>query len=295
MSGNMKEKLAVCVNDGKTTPAATVPMANAYANATVLEQIKNLAAAFRHRKSTKTSSQFLYLNRKGNDKIYQTPKIRLVTKLEKSQRARFLRKTFLSRTSRKNKTYSPRNLGETLYYSRNRSTANRFTDSHCHTSYKQLSRNKRENERRSELDLTRTTCHKVRSVFPVRLSKSPLCSPLCLGQNGFRFISIGVSVEILRREQSHCPGHLAVGKDKHYRGHLTLRHGYLATGRTHLRYPLSLDQSGFRFVSIGVSVEILRREQNHSPGHLARGREQPSPRSPRPWPPRLWKPHFALL
>ncbi|KAL0734179.1 hypothetical protein Bca4012_010389 [Brassica carinata] len=77
--------------------------------------------------------------------------------------------------------------------------------------------------------------------------------------------------------------------------HLTLRHGYLATGRTHLRYPLSLDQSGFRFVSIGVSVEILRREQNHSPGHLARGREQPSPRSPRPWPPRQWKPHFSLL
>ncbi|KAL0702235.1 hypothetical protein Bca4012_058357 [Brassica carinata] len=102
-------------------------------------------------------------------------------------------------------------------------------------------------------------------------------------------------VEILRREQSHCPGHLAVGKDKHYRGHLTLRHGYLATGRTHLRYPLILDQSGFRFVSIGVSVEILRREQNHSPGHLARGREQPSPRSPRPWPLRLWKPHYALL
>ncbi|KAL0796043.1 hypothetical protein Bca101_067420 [Brassica carinata] len=202
MSGNMKEKVAVCVNDGKTTPAATVPTANAYANATVLEQIKKLAAAFRHRKSTKTSSQFLYLNRKGNDKIYQTPKIRLIIKLEKSQRAR---------------------------------PENRFTDSHCRTSYKQLSRNKRENERRSEFDLTRTTCHRVRSVFPVRLSKSPLCSPLFLGQNGFRFISIG------------------------------------------------------------VSVEILRREQNHSPGHLARGREQPSPRSPRPWPPRLWKPHFSLL
>ncbi|KAL0715134.1 hypothetical protein Bca4012_064456 [Brassica carinata] len=228
MSGNMKEKVAVCVNDGKTTPAATVPMANAYANATVLEQIKNLAAAFRHRKSTKTSSQFLYLNRKGNDKIYQTPKIRLVTKLEKSQRARFLRKMFLSRTSRKNKTYSPRNLGETLYYSQNRRTANRFTDSHCHTSYKQLWRNKRENERRSELNLTRTTCHRVRSVFPVRLSKSPLCSPLCLDQSGFRFVSIGVSIEILRREQSHCPGHLAVDENNHHQGHLT--HGHLACG-----------------------------------------------------------------
>ncbi|KAL0722998.1 hypothetical protein Bca4012_037597 [Brassica carinata] len=142
MSGNMKEKVAVCVNDGKTTPAATVPTANAYANATVLEQIKNLAAAFRHRKSTKTSSQFLYLNRKGNDKIYQTPKIHLVTKLEKSQRTR--------------------------------STANRFTDSHCHTSYKQLSRNKRENERRSELNLTRTTCHRVKMAFVSSQSEFPL-------------------------------------------------------------------------------------------------------------------------
>ncbi|KAL0864481.1 hypothetical protein Bca101_043599 [Brassica carinata] len=174
MSGNMKEKVTVCVNDCKKPPTAIVPTANSYANATVLEQIKNLAAAFRHRKSTKTISQFLYLNRKGNDKIYQTPKIRLVTKLEKSQRARFLRKTFLSRISRKNKTYSPQNLAETLYYSRNRSTANRFTDSHCHTSYKQLSRNKRENERRSELDLTRTTCHRVKMAFVSSQSEFPL-------------------------------------------------------------------------------------------------------------------------
>ncbi|WZZ51280.1 hypothetical protein YC2023_051387 [Brassica napus] len=34
----------------KTTPAATAPMANVYANATVLEKIENLAATFRHRK-----------------------------------------------------------------------------------------------------------------------------------------------------------------------------------------------------------------------------------------------------
>ncbi|KAL0875983.1 hypothetical protein Bca101_025688 [Brassica carinata] len=174
MSGNMKEKLAVCVNDGKTTPAATVPTANAYANATVLEQIKNLAAAFRHTKSTKTSSQFLYLNRKGNDKIYQTPKIRLVTKLEKTQRARFRQKMFLSRASRKNKTYSPRNLGETLDYSRNRSTTNRVTNSHCRTSYKQLSGNKRQNERWSELGLTRSTRHRIKMALVSSKSEFPL-------------------------------------------------------------------------------------------------------------------------
>ncbi|KAF2533205.1 hypothetical protein F2Q70_00029697 [Brassica cretica] len=38
MSGHTKEKIAVRNNAGKTTPAATAPMANAYANATVPEK-----------------------------------------------------------------------------------------------------------------------------------------------------------------------------------------------------------------------------------------------------------------
>ena len=50
MSGNMKDKFAV-----------------------VLNKIENLVVTFRHEKSTKTSSRFLCLNRKGNDKFYQTP------------------------------------------------------------------------------------------------------------------------------------------------------------------------------------------------------------------------------
>ncbi|KAL0713771.1 hypothetical protein Bca4012_020749 [Brassica carinata] len=56
MSRNMKDKLASRINDGKTNSAVTAPMANAYANAAMLEKIVNLVAAFRHRKSTKTSS-----------------------------------------------------------------------------------------------------------------------------------------------------------------------------------------------------------------------------------------------
>ena len=72
MSGNTKDKIAVRNNAGKTTPAATAPMANAYANATVLEKIENLAATFHHRKCNETSSRFLCLNIKGNDKFYQT-------------------------------------------------------------------------------------------------------------------------------------------------------------------------------------------------------------------------------
>ncbi|KAF3568875.1 hypothetical protein DY000_02014487 [Brassica cretica] len=73
MSGNTKDRVAVRNSTGKTTSAATEPMANAYANATILEKIENRVATCRHRKRTKTSSRFLHLNRKGNDKIYQTP------------------------------------------------------------------------------------------------------------------------------------------------------------------------------------------------------------------------------
>ncbi|WZY72280.1 hypothetical protein YC2023_004520 [Brassica napus] len=63
MFGYMKDKLA----------ALTAPMANAYANAVVFNKIENLVATFRHRKSTKTSSRFLPVNKKGNDKSYQNP------------------------------------------------------------------------------------------------------------------------------------------------------------------------------------------------------------------------------
>ncbi|KAF3559078.1 hypothetical protein F2Q69_00014058 [Brassica cretica] len=56
MSGNTKDKIVVHNNSGKTTLATTAPMANAYAIATVLEKIENLAATFRHRKCNETSS-----------------------------------------------------------------------------------------------------------------------------------------------------------------------------------------------------------------------------------------------
>ncbi|KAF3566244.1 hypothetical protein DY000_02014614 [Brassica cretica] len=58
MSGDTRDKIAVRSNAGKTTPAATAPMANAYANATVLEKIENLAATFRHRNATKRARDF---------------------------------------------------------------------------------------------------------------------------------------------------------------------------------------------------------------------------------------------
>ena len=73
MSGNTKDKITFRNNVGKISPAATAPMASAYANATVLEKIENLVVTFCHRKSNETSLRFLSLNIKGNDKFYQTP------------------------------------------------------------------------------------------------------------------------------------------------------------------------------------------------------------------------------
>ncbi|KAF3527580.1 hypothetical protein DY000_02039175 [Brassica cretica] len=73
VSGNTKDKIAVRNNAGKTTPAATAPMANAYANTTFLEKIENLTVTFHHKKCNEMSSGFLCLNIKGNDKLYQTP------------------------------------------------------------------------------------------------------------------------------------------------------------------------------------------------------------------------------
>ncbi|KAF2590720.1 hypothetical protein F2Q70_00038698 [Brassica cretica] len=73
MSGNTKDKIVVRNNAGKTTQEVTAPMANTYANPVVLEQIKNAAATFRHRKCYETSSRFLCLIIKGDDKFYQTP------------------------------------------------------------------------------------------------------------------------------------------------------------------------------------------------------------------------------
>ncbi|KAF3543837.1 hypothetical protein DY000_02007587 [Brassica cretica] len=46
MSENKKDKITVRNNAGKTTPAASAPMANAYAKATVLEKIKKPSRDF---------------------------------------------------------------------------------------------------------------------------------------------------------------------------------------------------------------------------------------------------------
>ncbi|KAJ4881486.1 hypothetical protein Rs2_38541 [Raphanus sativus] len=134
----------------------------------------------------------------------------------------------------------------------------------------------------------------VSSVFTVRPRTSSLCSPLILDQNGFRFASIGVFFKILRRKQSHCPGckrpaaatiarvsspkSLDLGKQSHCLGckrpaPATITRVsspiLLDLGQANfapLCCPLILDQNGFRFASIEVSIEILRRKQSHCLG-----------------------------
>ncbi|KAF3540560.1 hypothetical protein F2Q69_00021606 [Brassica cretica] len=65
MSGNTKGNITVRNNTGKTTPAATAPMANTYANATFLEKIENLAAIFRLRKCNKNELAISLSKHKG--------------------------------------------------------------------------------------------------------------------------------------------------------------------------------------------------------------------------------------
>ncbi|KAF3558830.1 hypothetical protein F2Q69_00013766 [Brassica cretica] len=60
MSGNMKEKIAVHNKAGKKTQAATTPMANAYASATVLEKLKTLLRLFATGSTMKRARDFSF-------------------------------------------------------------------------------------------------------------------------------------------------------------------------------------------------------------------------------------------
>ncbi|KAG2247564.1 hypothetical protein Bca52824_087192 [Brassica carinata] len=91
---------------------------------------------------------------------------------------------------------------------------------------------------------------------------TPRASLSILDRTAFRFVSIGLSVEILRRKQvsstnrDYCPHQLAVWRAE--RAHSALPMANWITPRASLS---SLDRTAFRFVSIGIFVEILRRKQ----------------------------------
>ncbi|KAG5382598.1 hypothetical protein IGI04_034068 [Brassica rapa subsp. trilocularis] len=102
-----------------------------------------------------------------------------------------------------------------------------------------------------------------RKQRPVRPQKGPpLGSLLNPHRNAFRFVSIGVSVEILRRKQ------VGLFLACFYSLRSDLSDPQLATLRPfrlqrapHLCSLLNPDRNAFRFVSIRVSVEILRQKQ----------------------------------
>ncbi|KAF3537204.1 hypothetical protein F2Q69_00021451 [Brassica cretica] len=254
MSRNTKDKIAVRNNAGKTTPAATAPMANAYVNATILEKIENLAATFRHRKCNETSSRFLFLNIKGNDKSYQTPKPLGKLRKKEAQQIDYIARSLSTHTAQ-----SLRSDRARTWFGRYVATENK------------------------------PTLHSLCRDLP---QKGPnLRSFLNPHRNTFRFVAIGVSVEILRRKQvglflaciySLCSDLSdlqsldsdlsGLRKDSswfastHYVATCQASTRYIATCQASERssFAFSFESSSkraFRFVSIGVSVEILRRKQ----------------------------------
>ncbi|KAF2533743.1 hypothetical protein F2Q70_00029219 [Brassica cretica] len=60
VSGNTKDKIAVRNNARKTTPAATVPMANAYANAKFLRKSKTVPRLFATGSAMKRARDFSF-------------------------------------------------------------------------------------------------------------------------------------------------------------------------------------------------------------------------------------------
>ncbi|KAG5384889.1 hypothetical protein IGI04_036359 [Brassica rapa subsp. trilocularis] len=265
MFGYMKDKLA----------ALTAPMANAYANAVVFKKIENLVATFRHRKSTKTSSRFLPVNKKGNDKSYQNPvnKSRCIRVLPKHVfRKHFgriklvlpkkpLKNPYVNRGKRKhNKTITQlgryvatehahcsvatTHAARSLRSDRAHTLLGRYVATeHAHTARSLRSDRAHTLLGRYVVTELKPTLHSLRSP-----QKGPsLGSLLNPRRNAFRFVSIGVSVEILRRKQvglvSAC------------------FHSLRSDLGPPLRSPLNSHRNAFGFVSIGVSVEILRQKQ----------------------------------
>ncbi|KAF3522345.1 hypothetical protein F2Q69_00047497 [Brassica cretica] len=124
--------------------------------------------------------------------------------------------------------------------------------------------------RRKQVSLTNRDCphqlavwraERAHSARPTATWITPRSSLSSLDRTVIRFVSIGLSVEILRQKQvsstnRDCPHQLAVWRAE--RAHLARPTATWITPRSSLS---SLDRTAFRFVLIGLSVEILRRKQ----------------------------------
>ncbi|KAG5388590.1 hypothetical protein IGI04_030131 [Brassica rapa subsp. trilocularis] len=232
MSGYMKGKLA----------ALTAPMANAYENAVVFNKIKNLVATFRHRKSTKTSSRFLPVNTKENNKYYQNSEAQQI-----DYKARSLRSNqALAKLGRYVATkHAQGSLGRyvatehehsSLRSDRARTQLGRYVATELKPTFTRYiatcQASKRSSFGFSFESSSKRFSFRLNRSRPVRLQKGPpLGSLLNPHRNAFRFVSIGVSRPV-RPLKGPPLGSL-----------------------------LNPHRNAFRFVSIGVSFEILRRKQ----------------------------------
>ncbi|KAG5393516.1 hypothetical protein IGI04_023479 [Brassica rapa subsp. trilocularis] len=231
MFGYMKDKLA----------ALTAPMANAYANAVVFNKIENLVATFRHRKSTITSSRFLPVNKKGNDKSYQNL-------VNKSRCIRVLPKHVFRKHFGRIKLVLPKKPLKNPYVNRGKRKHNKtitqlgryVATEHAHCSVAT-------DRARTRCSVASDRAHTLLGRYVVTELKPTLHS----------LHSDLVSVEILRRKQvglvSACFHSL--------RSDLSDCQSLRSDLGPPLRSPLNSHRNAFGFVSIGVSVEILRQKQ----------------------------------
>ncbi|KAG5397486.1 hypothetical protein IGI04_019300 [Brassica rapa subsp. trilocularis] len=296
MSGYMKDKLA----------ALTAPMANAYANAVVFNKIENLVATFRHRKSTKTSSRFLPVNKKGNDKSYQNP-------IKKSRCVRVLPKHVFRKHFGRIKLVLPKKPLKDPYVNRgkrkhNKTRLGRYVateHTRCSRPSTHAARSLRSDRAHTLLGryvatkhahgsvATATSTHAARSLRSARVRTRMLgatsgpSSTLLVARSGPSAHTGSVAYVA---DRAHTLTVATSDREHPLLGSLTCdRHATLlgplrsdlSEVRSHCSRPvrpqkgrtlgslLNPHRNTFRFVSIGVSVEILRRKQR--PGRPQKG------------------------
>ncbi|KAF3590007.1 hypothetical protein F2Q69_00031604 [Brassica cretica] len=258
MYGNMKDKIAVRNNTGKTTPATTAPMANAYANA-----IK------------KEAQQIDYTDRSL-----------------RSDRALAKLGRYVATEPQPNLVATDRACSQLGRYV---ATDHAHSSVATHRPSMHTARSLRSDQARTRLgryvaNELKPTLHPLHSDLPQKVP--PLGSLLNPHRNAFRFVSIKVSVEILRRKQVGlflaCFHSLRSDLSDLHSLHSDLSGLRKRPVRPQKGPPLGSllnpHRNAFHFVLIGVSVEILRRKQGVPEQQLPQGLQQPPLPPPPPLP-----------
>ncbi|KAF3601498.1 hypothetical protein F2Q69_00038026 [Brassica cretica] len=269
MSGYMKDKVAARKNVGKTTPAATMPIAKAHANAVLfvssqsdfqlrfydenksarrIETVRISSPVWRAERAHSAHPTATWINPRASLSSLDRTAFRFVLI---GLSVEILRKKQVSSTNRD----SPHQLAVWLA---ERAHSARPTATWI-TPRASLSISSTNRDCPHQLAVWRA--ERAHSARPTATWITPRASLSSLDRTTFRFVSIGLSVEILRRKQvsstnRDCPHQLAVWQAE--RAHSARPTATWITPRASLS---SLDRTAFRFVLIGLSVEILRRKQ----------------------------------